>query len=772
MLRSQGAVYVLMTMNDAVLHPSDRMSVFIDLFNNELSGTTDDVHIRVLRADGTTPELSKASGGGGLSAWVPATLGSAAAMTSNAASWTVELKLSAADLAASDLPQLFGFGVYSEDINNGNLGLWPANLGTGQSNTWANFKTRYPIEYSVILDYSGSMLSDSKWVSAKNATNYMVNAMAMLKNATYFTDKVGAATFSWPCSGAADTTAVIKALANLPAFPAGDYLGVIADPASNNCTPIGEGVNEAFAQLGTGVEETQRVALLLSDGLHNKPDSDLNLSELTYTPCGTAAWSPCNTSVVQINTVAFGEGDWSVDTDRLNDIKNYYVGAFGATFNITNDPNDLKESFISSLDELYQMNLVHSGASGDSFVVDPGNQKLIVISSWTTAANAVAFDVQLGGSTVACNSSAADTTVGFAMCSIDLPATGTWRAVVAGTNNPLASDRLFALVDLNLRARFGIDQVVHGTGMDIVLTADVKQAGLAVTNDAAHPVNVTVAVEKPDEGLGTFLSTTDPNTCKRIEPQLPRVVVDGNIVVIQSNTSTSTQPGTTVVGVTPSAATSGDPASAQFQLAAQLLAVCNKSGLNRSDSGLKMFDDATNGDVTANDGVYTLRYAVTQTEGTYRFRFNAAGTTAGSNAFTRTKRQAEYVRVNVSPEHTPLDTRVLAQSGTLVTMEYHVTPRDRFGGYLGPGKLDEVKFIVSGAQLLGGVRDYNNGIYAQIIRYDSKTDKPNVVPVVQDQPIVDCDCKLPQFSWLLIVFLVLLVLLLLWLLLRCRAAKR
>jgi hypothetical protein len=247
------------------------------------------------------------------------------------------------------------------------------------------------------------------------------------------------------------------------------------------------------------------------------------------------------------------------------------------------------------------------------------------------------------------------------------------------------------------------------------------------------------------------------------------VSVDGSIVVVQNPTLPS--PGGTTAPLP------ADPASPQFQLAQALLNGCKKAGLARSDDSLKLLDDGTQGDVTAKDGIYTLRFTNTQFEGSYIFRFNASGTTAAGDAFARTKRQAEYVRVNVDPDNTTVDTRILGQSGTIVTMEYSVIPRDKSGAYLGPGHLEDIKFLVSGAQLVGGVRDYNNGIYAQIVRYDTRRGNPKVVPVVQDQPVGGLRGKgqlgggWNKSPWIVAAILAALVLLLLLLLIRCRSHK-
>lgn len=653
--------------------------------------------------------------------------------------WTAEVKLNAADLGLSSIPDLMGMYIRVTNVPNAGattFGNYPNGVNAFGFAAWANLKTRFPIDYLVVLDHSGSMLSQQKWINAKAATNFFVNTMSILGEQAHFNDRVGLVLFRWICSGA-NQTAVTKPLASVGAFPVGAYTDAppaATDPLSNFCTPIGEGLSTAFTTLTANsaaeVVERQRGVLLLSDGLQNRPASSFLPAATGYDPCpAQAVWNACppgTLSNVPVNTVAFGEGDWQVDTDLLSDIVGRYVGAFDATYNLSTNPEDLKESFIDGLEHFYNTNLIYSGVVPASFPVESGNDKLIAIASWSAAGvENIALQRDDGGFVnVPCNPPAASSPVGFAICAVKMPASGTWRVVAAdGTFNTPPS-RLFVVADLQLRAQFRVEPVQPETGDPLLLTVALRDAGQPVLSDAAHPVQVTVQIQTPEQGVGTFASTHEPETCKEVRPTLPGAEPRG----ARTFGAAVTQPT--------GAAQANDPQSPLFSLMSQLLNACNLTGLPRGQEALAMRDDGTQGDAVANDGIYSLRYTGADIEGTYVFRFNVTGTTAAGESFARTKRQATYVRVHVDAQSTISGSHIVQQSGNIIIREFYILPR---GGieYLGPGKAHKVDFIKSAGPgtFVGEVIDYGNGFYARRLQYDRTQGEPTVTPQVYGQPL-------------------------------------
>lgn len=655
--------------------------------------------------------------------------------------WAAEVELLPSDLGTGSLPAIMGMLVFGAD-NNSTFFLYPTGATVGNQEAWADLKTRYPLDYMIVLDRSGSMLSNERWEQAKTAADIFANTMAALVEPSHFADRIGVVGFNWPCFGTSDGTATDKALAPVGVLP-GDYIDTppeVESPESDFCTPIGEGLNTAFlaSNLNASDPDTtqqhERAVLLLTDGLHNRPSEDVPLlpSHLTYPLCNpTNAWGACpagTESNVAVNTVGFGVTG-SVSEELLSDIQIRFGGAFSTSYSLSPTPQELVASFLGGLGEFYDADEVYDGVPTGSFTLLEGNEKLIVIQTWPDRMGGATFSLEVdtgsGPTAVSCDGSEAGS--GFAICTVDDPAGGDWEVA-----SP-AGSHLYALVDLRLNARFAVEPVQPETGESLLLTVELTDRGVPVLHDATnHPVRVTADVTRPGESVGTFVTTRERRTCERTEPQLP-TVQDPQIRVKAG------QPGAAGVTGFPAVATgSGDPKPPLFALVEQLLEACDQEGLPiEEEPDFELRDDGTQGDATAGDGIYSYRYTDTDIEGTYTFRFDVDGTTADGEPFMRTKRLGAYTRIDVDPASSVIDSRVLAQEGTLVIREYYLLPRDQFGGYLGPGRAHKVGFeLVSGpGSFTGDVIDYGNGYYARRLEYDRTQGEPTVVPTVYGDPL-------------------------------------
>ncbi len=373
----------LIAVNDADFNVSDRIALSFDPLHNH-AATADDITF-IIRREGTGHTRNGAVWNPGANLAIKdATVVAAGPRSCTGIAgcvvpdfptgWAVELTITPADLGLADLSAILGFTLKATNADSSDETTWP-DPAPAPAN-YANIKSRYPIEYMVVLDKSGSMLDESRWTNAKSAANILANMLFALKDG-YFDDRVGLVTFSSDCFTNANTTTIPNALAVQTMFPGSYVLG--GDPSPNNCTPIGWGLDAAFGASALRIvqepnKEAQRVVLLLSDGFHNTPTSTLLPADLlggAADPCpAIPGWNQCPPATVhkvQVHTVALGN-DATVDTGLLTNIKNRFAGqrfqgGNSAFYNITSpgNPDLLKQFFISTLDDIFHVNSIAPG---------------------------------------------------------------------------------------------------------------------------------------------------------------------------------------------------------------------------------------------------------------------------------------------------------------------------------------------------------------------------------------------------------------------------
>lgn len=768
--RNGNNLHFLISVNDAVKKEDDRIELYFDPLHNHTS-TADDIIFRINRINADHRRIS--NNGNTNVVWSPGTnldiedFSDGGSPPDFVTGWAAEVTITdaASDLCTSGLSAILGFTVFVVDQNTGNQTSWPDPFPASAA-AWANLKTRYPIEYMFMFEYSWSMLGPNRMYLyyIGKAVAIMANTMAIFSDPSYFEDKIGEGFFAWyeheynhfPIRVEIDLTRVLIPLSDISSFldasmapeftSSTTIIGVKTDsPLQHLQTPLGRGLDTAFAALGTDVEETQREVFLLSDGLHNRPRDEVPLLPryLNYDPCpeeGRDNWNVCPEGTehqVHVNTFALGKDPY-INTDLLTDIKNRYDGSFNLTEDEPLNPEDMVKCLLHYLEELYHTNLVFSGSSYSEFIINKGERRLVTIVSWTNPEDAVDIHLQQKANpadpwkNLTCDNFVKDNTwVGFAICAVSNPAEGTYR-VVDINGNPLTSDSyLFVLVGSNLRAIFASDKKIHGTGEEIILTADLKEAGLPVTNEPInkHLVKVQVNVRRPGESIGTYISVRTLDSCEPQPPELPSIERKSDLIHGPYSDSTYRnivlQPSDTI-----------DTKPARFSKIDSLFKLCDKDSLiYTEESEIELYDDGKHGDVTPNDGIYTLKFANTPYEGNYLFRFNASGISPSGSEFSRVKTIAEYVQVEVDPVTTKFKSREYQRCGNIVVREFYVIPCDRLHNYLGPGFTDQIQFKTTAGGFIGSVIDYNNGIYSQLLRYDESKDRPVVTPIVQGKTL-------------------------------------
>jgi hypothetical protein len=697
----------------------------------------------------------------------PAGLDARKVVTDGAMSWTVEARLLPSDLGLNNFNALMGSALIATDRTANKKSKWPSATVLTDPMTWSNLITRVPIDYALLIDQTGSM-QGGKWDSARRAGDNFAVILSKMKDTGLETeygslmpalppDRLGLANFTWN-TGSGDST-IVHPLSSIPASPPPMGYATTSLPTSpGGWTPIAWGINRTV-QMFSGVvpdavtpslsrtvtlnalnaSPRTRVVMLITDGKHNRPTSSINYAamggDFSYVP------SPCGTdSLVRVNPIAVGD-DATVPPMELDNIKNCFSGkAFmnpdASGLNIYNIASPIDEPqltaqlthfFVETLTPYYHWNFIPAAP----FTLKAGERKLLLFAFWDNKGDAVPLSITKPDMTTAMGT--ADTNLGISTLVLDNPPAGQY------TNfNATGASSKMILIDLRTEALFAIDNQPHGTGSTITLKSKLRDDGRPITG-----ADVRVDIARPEEGFGTYVSTHALPNCKIAQPpqlppagsvlQLTRGVGNDPAGVGFNGISSIVAPGGVFINTT---AGGPDVPAPPFDLINQLFQQCGKTGLNRADdNGLKLFDDATHGDETAGDGIYTLSFENTKLEGSYAFRFRATGTTPDGTPFARIREVGEYVRVDVDPASSPLSSRDLQQVGSIVTREYYVTPRDRFGGYLGPGHPDLVSFNTTAGAFVTPIVDYNNGIYSRVLRFDRATGNPVVTGTVEGKPL-------------------------------------
>ena len=700
--------------------------------------------------------------------------------------WVIEANIHAADIGLTHFNSLMRVIVSTANASNfGQNAQWPTTADAENASTWHSLITRAPIDFMLVVDESGSMTGD-KWKSVKDAGNYFVGILKLLQDTdlnTEFTaagvshggDRIGLTSFTTSKPLGTDVYPGLALVTNA----AINYTSVLPDNPGGG-TPMAEGVNKAIAKfvnnpaltlastpdLSASDDATlniirQKVVMLLSDGMHNSPHTTMDFvnAHVDYVYLPSNCLTTDADSLVRVNTVAIG-APGTVDESKLSDVKNCFSGRKASNiYNLESTgaslTGELTRNYLESVFPYYHLNQLNLDTTNtnDSVTVQAGDRKLIIFAAWADASGTEAMTVTDPSSnpvTTHCEDA-----LGYCYAVVNnVAASGSYSYNASGAAN------VFALVDLRVEAQFALDNQPHGTSSTIALQARLREDGVPITG-----ATVKVDIVKPTEGFGTVASTTDPHSCEKITPTLPtRVNQD-----VLFGTTTNASPGTVAVtgaaaGTAASSTTPGSGADTKppaFALMQAILDACHKQSLTQAeDSGLTLYDDGSHGDTTANDGIYTLVYENTTIEGSYIFRFKASGTSPNGQAFTRTEKIGEYVRLDVDPATTTTGSNIISTVGNIVTAQYYITPRDKHFGYLGPGHSEQVKFSVTGAMQQSNVIDYNNGIYAIAVKYDTSKGEPSVTPVVQGTPIIP-PCHIPLWLWWLLSILVILILLLL-----------
>lgn len=619
----------------------------------------------------------------------------------------------------------------------------------------------------LLLDRSGSMGRSlpeattpvSRWDAAVRAAHAWLDLFFAFRGGPQ--QKVGILTFEhdpcgWgvaaasdditlrnPASGAVATSlADVSTLANLSSLTLG---------GPQSCTPIGDALEKAFQVLNGPTPPSAATEhctiVLLTDGFEN---SGFTTIQNALVPGSTKTFAgnvrtayPAVNQNLSLYTFAVGTG---VDEDTLNNLPSL-IGSgsnSGGYYRLTRDTAEILPVLAQMIgDSIEAQDLGAAiGVNMATFVSNTGERKIAVIVPWANVTDTLRVSHRAVGGTIwnILPTGAGTGTQIFqrtthGMAVVDLApalelAPGSpvpaqeWKVerLVAGA--PAAIESVLAMVDLHLKIEVDFDQAEYRTNEPIVVRARVRKGNQPVKN-----ANITVQLDAPGQGLGTFLAV---NGGKRFG-SVP-ISQLGQVATTAHRFDGDKLNGMSVAVGNLGGPSAGDTPSLKGLLFRGLLAEQQLADLPLvtppplfSDGTSRLFDDGAHQDGPADDGDYANVFVRTYAEGTYTFRVRATGTLDDGSPFQRVVTISKWVGIKPAPSTSPVTLEALASPGPgLFAAWVQVQPKDLRGEYLGPFREAEVEFQTSAGYFEGEIIGTTDGIYRRKLRY-----KEGEMPVVQ-----------------------------------------
>lgn len=623
----------------------------------------------------------------------------------------------------SDAPPLVGFSCSVDHGSSGSsvfdaLGRIVANLSRfdgGQSITsiWNDFTTEPPpvrdIDVVLVFDRSGSMSlpgfagAATKIEEARRAAALFVSLLR-----TDHTHRVGLVSFSTkPSSDYAlagvgiGTSTKMDLIGPIPPATAGLVGGI----TPGGSTTIGSGLRTALGQLPMPSPTTNtRAILLMTDGLENTPEWIINVEP--------ALQSADPNGLTRLSIVGFGT-DASVDGPRLTTLARNH----GGIYTRADEGLALKKFFALSFGRIFDL-----GTNLDPEYVFPagayaaapvevqvcGETMLTVVLGWVNPNSTLFMRViGPGGITIDRTTPGIITESGDTWSHMRVPLPfageqdGTWKVVVFRPRGggefpgPAPEERYFLTVLVD--GGPAISPVLQ----PLVYTGDVINPKVFLRNPNGGRVDGTITVEisAPTNGTGNILM--------------------GNPLIAPTSLG-------------------GDPLD---QRASTLIALEQAHGsalVPVAPSTVTLFDDGAHDDGGIEpDGIHGLPIPdLARHEGNYTFHARATYGTAC--VAKRETTWSTYVAVGVDPSTTSVTTKDIGGlPGRRRRVEVTITPRDKWGNYLGPGRGGSLETGgAPGSKIDGGLTDNGDGSYTQIVVWKPGKDMPSATIRQQDRPAV------------------------------------
>lgn len=567
----------------------------------------------------------------------------------------------------------------------------------------------------LVLDHSGSMALDAgtgrtRIVEARDAASLFVQLIRSGAG-----DRIGLVSFSTTASiTSADSLTLNPVNAgtkNTLIGPAPFSGGKVGALVPSGLTSIGKGLEVAQSQFpATGPGVNRRTILLLTDGLENTPpmiaavDSSLNGDDLSV--IGLGSESSLNGALLN-NLAEAHNGLYTRAGDGLK-LRKFFALAYGNIFEsgTLTDP----EFFLPAS---------QTQATPLSFLVCSEDIITVVIGWDREDAPLLLALITPGGNTVTLGSAGTDSSSGRTWLFLRVPLPfngerdGTWKVQVfrpgGGEFPPPAID-----------VRYFVNVVVKG-GPRLTrvkresrkyYTGDtINSLVMLKNNDGTVPDNadIKLTVTKPAKSVGNVLSLARLG---------PATTINGDAIPARQATLLGIESGT------------GTPA------------------VNYVEETFELFDDGSHEDGGMEpDGIFgNPQTELLKAEGNYTF--HAVATYGVECVSTREVLWTVHVDTGIDPGKTTVTTAPTGTTGPggCVVIRATLTPRDRYGNLLGPGRPDGFSLTGSaGTTVIGSVQDNRDGTYTVDLCWDPESSTPPGVIVTQpERPGVSLPLPVPE----------------------------
>lgn len=567
-----------------------------------------------------------------------------------------------------------------------------------------------------------------------------------------------------------------------------------------NGTPMSDGfhaavndMNAGFGKPGlpraTDIPNLRQAILLLSDGAANV--------DSISPPITPRDWiTPLKTKGIRTYTIGYGVPNASnVDWQLLQDIAAPETGTNGQFFDANAlDPFALKNAFKSAVREWLGLRpvvdptgTIRAGISKSHDVcIDESAQGVSFVIDWDRhIPGGINFTLKTPkGQTITPSSSGVSFSSGdtYAMYIIrgsrirGGQGAGEWTLQLTGGNAlPVTEDTIYSYSVL-VQSKIEMAPKFYGkllyTAQSQLLEVQLSGIETAALKQGKASINYDI----PSESWGTYISTGKIDPSWIVGPGIPEHTPES---MTKSKEKKRMRVPDTIMG---------EPATLVQKKAYALEHLADNPFHNKRSQGtIQLYDDGTNGDKVAGDGIYSNYSPKLAYDGIYNISVLFEAVEAARSCVHREELVSTYVSVKLTPELVLSKTtwkdvevtpyfdmghaKILAEKPPSGFERKSVvfTPQDEFDNYWGPGKADQIKFNVKNAEPLGTIVDNLDGSYIQVVQY-KKGANPSVTVTARDvtspeiqMGVEEKPCKFPVSVWIIlgiIIFLLIIVIVL------------